>query len=118
MLRQRRQRRRSCFGLHEAVNQVLEPLLLAGAVLGGQVLRQRQIGDFRKAGAFAMDYLAKRFRASSPRLRSPAGATARGRSNVPAPKTSQPGQQNVCHMQTANRKCSSMVLPSTPWFLS
>ena len=38
---------------------------------------------------------------------------SQGRSKVPAPKTSEPGQLKECHRQTATRSCSSMRRPPT-----
>ena len=40
-------------------------------------------------------------------------ASSHGRSNVPLPNTSEPGQLNECHRQTAIRRWSSIRLPIT-----
>ena len=44
------------------------------------------------------------------------GPACQGRLNVPAPNTSLPGQQKVCHMHTAKRRWSSMRSPMTIHF--
>ena len=40
-------------------------------------------------------------------------AVSQGRSKVPAPNTSDPGQLKECHRQTAMRRWSSMRFPAT-----